>query len=130
MNNSFTNIIFIPTNLRSWEIHTATDPIKEINFKNKNCYVYLTIELSLAPETQDQLLDKFGTTDHSKLFKKISTMSNVVFISDDNFNDFLKKYYHYIYNQDYEFEKVDTVPSPYYQYTGLNYYRLKPLTND
>lgn len=125
MNNSFSNTIFIPTNVRSWNMHHATDPIKEINLKNKNCYVYLSIELSLAPETKDQLIDKFGTDDHSKLFKKISEMNNVVFISDDNYNNFLRAYYHYLYNQDYHFEKVNDDPPSFYQFTGLNYYRLK-----
>lgn len=125
MNNKFQNTIFIPTNLRSWEMHNATDPIKEINFKNKNCYVYLSIELSLTPETKDQLINKFGTDDHSKLFKKISEMNNVVFISDESYNNFLRAYYHYLYNQDYYFEKV--TEAPFYQATGLNYYRLKAI---
>jgi hypothetical protein len=125
MNSNFSNTIFIPTTLRSWEMHNATDPIKEINFKNKNCYVYLTIELSLAPETQDQLLAKFGTYDHAELFKKISGMDNVIFISEDNFNNFLRAYYHYLYKQDYYFEKVTNILPSFYQYTGLSYYRLR-----
>ncbi len=125
MNSNFSNTIFIPTTLRSWEMHNATDPIKEINFKNKNCYVYLTIELSLAPETQDQLLAKFGTYDHAELFKKISAMNNVIFISEDNFNNFLRAYYHYLYKQDYYFEKVTNILPSFYQYTGLSYYRLR-----
>ena len=127
MNSTFTNTIFIPTNLRSWEMHNATDPINEINFKNGNSYVYLTIELSLAPETKDQLIDKFGTADHSLLFKKISQLNNVIFISDETFNNFLKAYYHYIYGQDYYFEPVNPNPPPFLQYTKLNYYRLKQL---
>jgi hypothetical protein len=130
MNDTFKNTIFIPTNLRAWEMHNATDPIKEINFKNKNCYVYLSIELSLAPETKDQLIDKFGTDDHSKLFKKMGKMNNVIFISDDNYNNFLTAYYHYIYNQDYYFEKATQNPPAFYQYTGLNYYRLKSMSHD
>jgi hypothetical protein len=125
INNRFSNTIFIPTNLRSWEMHNATDPINEINFANKNSYVYLTIELSLAPETQDQLLSKFGTTDHAFLFNNISKMNNVVFISDDNFNNFLRAYYHYLYKQNYFFEKISNDMLPFYTATGLNYYRLK-----
>ncbi|MFY9308419.1 MAG: hypothetical protein WAQ28_05135 [Bacteroidia bacterium] len=123
MNNSFSNTVFIPTNLRSWEMHTATDPLREINFKNGNSYVYLSIELSLAPETKEQLKDKFGTDNHAELFKNISEMKNVVFISDDAYNNFLRAYYHYLYNQDYEFEKVGS--PAFTQYTGLNFYRLK-----
>lgn len=125
MNTTFSNTVFIPTNLRSWEMHSATDPVKEINLKNKNSYVYLTIELCTAPETNDQLIDKFGTNDHAKLFKNISEMNNVVFISTDNFNNFLRTYYHYLYNQDYYFEKVKSESASFYQYTGLDYYRLK-----
>jgi hypothetical protein len=125
MNTSFSNTIFIPTNLRSWEMHSATDPVKEINLMNKNSYVYLTIELCTAPETNDQLIDKFGTKDHAKLFKNISEMNNVVFISTDNFNNFLRAYYHYLYNQDYSFEKVKSESASFYQYTGLDYYRVK-----
>jgi hypothetical protein len=125
MNRRFNNTIFIPTNLRSWEMHNATDPLQEINFVNKNSYVYLTIELSLAPETQDQLLSKFGTTDHAALFNNISKMNNVVFISDDNFNNFLRAYYHYLYKQDYFFEKISNDILPFYAATGLNYYKLK-----
>ena len=125
MNNSFSNAVFIPTNLRSWEMHSATDPIKEINLKNKNSYVYLTIELCTAPETSDQLIDKFGTNDHAELFKKISELNNVIFISTDNFNNSLRAYYHYLYNQDYHFEKIKAESASFYQYTGLDYYRLK-----
>ena len=106
-------------------MHNATDPVHEVNFKNKNCYVYLTIELSLAPETQDQLVSKFGTYDHAELFKKISEMNNVVFVSDDNFNNFLRAYYHFLYKQDYYFEQIPNITPSFYQYTGLNYYRLK-----
>ena len=125
--NTFQNTIFIPTNVRSWEMHNGTDPIKEINFKNNNCYVYLSIELSLAPETQDQLMDKFGTFDHAELFKKISIMNNVIFISTDSYNNFLRGYYHYLYNQDYYFEKIRNERPAFYQYTGLDYYRLKKI---
>ena len=125
--NEFSNTIFIPTVLRIWEAHKATDPIKEINFKNGNCYVYLAIELSLAPETTDQLIDKFGTSDHSELFKKISTMDNVIFVSSEEYNNFLRGYYHYLYNQDYYFEKVGNVDPLYFLNTGLNYYRLKKI---
>ena len=127
MNAKFNNTIFIPTNLRSWEMHNATDPIKEINLKNKNNYVYLTIELSLAPETKDQLIDKFKTSNHAELFKNISEMNNVIFISDDNFNNFLRAYYHYIYNQDYYFEKITNEGASFSQFTGLDYYRLKKI---
>lgn len=125
LNNTFSNTVFIPTNLRSWEMHTATDPIKEINFKNGNSYVYLSIELSLAPETKEQLVDKFGTDNHAELFIKISELKNVIFVSDDNYNNFLKAYYHYLYNQDYDFEKVGS--PAFSQYTGLNFYRLKKI---
>ena len=126
MNNRFRDTIFIPTNLRSWEMHNATDPIKEINLKNNNCYLYLSINLSIAPETQDQLLAKFGTFDHAVLFKKISKMNNVIFISDSDYNNFLGLYYHYLYNQDFYFEEVfKDAPSLYN--TGLKYYRLKEL---
>lgn len=125
LNSSFSNTIFIPTNLRSWEMHTATDPVKEINFKNGNNYVYLSIELSLAPETKEQLIDKFGTDSHAELFKRISEMNNVVFISDDNYNNFLRAYYHYLYNQDYDFERIGT--PAFSQYTGLNFYKLKKI---
>ena len=130
MNSRFSNTIFIPTNVRSWEMHNATDPVNEINFENGNSYVYLTIELSLAPETKDQLIDKFGTDDHSKLFKKISKMNNVVFISNNNFNAFLSAYYFHIYGQKYYFEPVDPNPPLFFQPTKLNYYRLKPFAND
>ena len=130
MNSNFSNTIFIPTNIRAWDIHCATDPINEITLKNKNCYVYLTIEGSVTPETQDQLISKFGTNDHSKLFNKISEMNNVIFISEDNYNRFIKSYYHYLYNQDYYFEKDSVVSSSLNKYTGLNYYRFKKGTYD
>lgn len=123
--NQFQNTIFIPTSVRSWEMHNATDPIREINFENGNCYVYLSIELSLAPETKDQLIDKFGTSDHAKLFNNICKMNNVVFISTNDYNNFLRGYYHYLYNQDYYFEKVRNENAPFYENTGLDYYRLK-----
>ncbi len=125
--NSFKNTIFIPTNISAWEVHFATDPIKEMNMLNGNSYVYLSIELSLAPETQDQLIAKFGTNDHSKLFKKISEMDNVVFISDDNYNNFLGAYYHFLYGQDYKFEPVQPYPAPLYKNNGLNYYRVRKM---
>jgi hypothetical protein len=127
MNQQFRNTVFIPTNLRSWEFHNATDPVREINFKNNNSYVYLSIELSLAPETQDQMMDKFKTTDHAKLFLNISSMDNVVFLSDDKYNNFLRSYYHYLYNQDYYFEPAVGGTPSFYQSTGLNYYRLKKM---
>ena len=125
MNSTFRDTVFIPTNLRSWEMHNATDPLKELNFRNNNSYVYLTIELSIVPETQDQLVSKFGTHDHARLFKRISEMDNVVFISEDSFNDFLRTYYYYLYDQDYYFEKATAVPPPFYRTTGLNYFRLR-----
>ena len=125
MNTRFSNTIFIPIPLKAWEMHTSTDPIKEINFKNKNCYVYLSIDICTSPETKEQLLDKFGVYEHSKLFAKIAENPNAVFISDDNYTNFLRAYYHYIYNQDYNFEKVTTDPPAFYQYTGLDYYRLE-----
>ncbi len=125
LNKTFQNTIFIPTNGRAWEMHAATDPIKEINFKNNNSYVYLSIELSLTPEIKDQLSAKFGTSDHSKLFRNIKEMDNVIFISDESYNYFLSAYYHYFYSQDYTFEKVFIHPPLFYQYTGLNYYRIK-----
>jgi hypothetical protein len=125
INNLFSNTIFIPTNLESWEIHRASDPLNEISFKNKNCYVYLSIELSMAPETKDQLIDKFGTSDHANLFKKISEMNNVVFISDEQYNMFLRAYYYYLYNQNYYFEKIgESLPSVY-KTTTFGFYRLK-----
>ena len=123
--NKFSNTIFIPTNVRSWEIHSATDPIREINFRNNNCYVYLSIELSITPETQDQLVKKFGTFDHSELFTKISKMSNVVFISNQNYNRFLITYYHFLYNQDYYFEEVLSYEPVIFKDAKLKYYRLK-----
>ena len=106
-------------------MHNATDPIREINFEKGNCYVYLSIELSLAPETKDQLIDKFGTSDHAELFNNICKMNNVVFISTNDYNNFLRGYYHYLYNQDYYFEKVRNENAPFYENTGLDYYRLK-----
>jgi hypothetical protein len=111
-------------------MHNATDPDNEINFEKGNSYVYLTIELSLAPETKDQLIDKFGTDDHSQLFKKISKMNNVVFISNEKFNAFLRAYYFYIYGQEYYFETVDPNPPPFFRRTNLNYYRLNSIAND
>ncbi len=125
INEKFHKTIFIPTSPRSWEMHNATDPINEINFKNGNSYVYLSIDISQAPETKDQLFNMFGTSDHSELFKNISKMNNVVFISDDNYVNFLGAYYHYLYKQDYYFETVFDYQPFFYQYTGLNYYRLK-----
>ena len=52
--NRFSNTIFIPTNLRSWEIHNATDPINEINFKNNNSYYCCKEEFA---KTKDQRPD-------------------------------------------------------------------------
>jgi hypothetical protein len=127
MNKRFENTVFIPTDVRSWEMHNATDPIREINFQRKNCYVYLSIELSLAPETQDQLEDKFGTADHSKLFQIISEKSNVVFISSESYINFLRGYYYYLYNQSYYFEKVFQDDPTFSSSTGLNFYRLKRI---
>ena len=126
--NRFSNTIFIPTTIRSWEMHNATDPIHEINLLNKNCYVYLSIELSLAPETTDQLIDKFGTADHSKLFDKISKMENVVFIADEQYANFLRAYYYFLYKQGYYFERIFKENTPFYEKTGLNYYRLKKIS--
>ena len=125
INSRFKNTIFIPTVLRSWETHKATDPINEITFKNNNSYVYLSIELCLAPETEDQLITKFGTKDHALLFKKISEMDNVFFISDANYLIYLQDYYHTLYNQEYIFEKVSETLPPFYSRSKLNYYRLK-----
>lgn len=127
MNSRFENTVFIPTDVRSWEMHNATDPILEVNFQKKNCYVYLSIELSLAPETQDQLKEKFGTADHSKLFQRISEKNNVIFISSDSYNNFLRGYYYYLYNQNYYFEKVFQDDVTFTSSTGLNYYRLKRI---
>ncbi len=102
-----------------------TDPINEINLKNGHSLVYLTIELSLAPETQEQLIEKFGTNDHSKLFRKISEMDNVVFISTAGYNKFLVDYYHYFYDQNYTFDPVEPYPASFSRATGLNYYRVR-----
>jgi hypothetical protein len=121
----FSNTIFIPTSIRSWEMHNATDPIKEINLYNNNCYVYLSIELSLAPETKDQMIDKFGTAEHSKLFDNISKMNNVVFIADEGYTRYLRAYYYYLYNQLYEFDKILPENPPFFEATKLNYYRLR-----
>ena len=56
--------------------------------------MYLSIELCLAPETEDQLITKFGTKDHALLFKKISEMDNVFFniyeISQNDKNKVIK----------------------------------------
>ena len=125
--NTFQNTIFILTTVRSWESHNATDPLNEINFKNNNCYVYLSIELSLAPETKDQMVDKFGTSDHNELFKKISAMDNVIWVASEDYNRFLGGYYYYNYGQQYYFEKVRNEKSTFYQFTGLDFYRVRKL---
>ena len=125
INSQFHNTILIPLTVRAWCIHDNSDPIREINFKNNNSFVYLSIDFSLAPETKDQLIAKFGTSNHSELFKRISCMNNVIFISNEPYNNFIRVYYYYLYNQNFTFEKVITSDDIFEKETGIGYYRLR-----
>ena len=110
----------------SWDRNAITDSIPMFfdipdEYKNSKLNrVYKDIKFS-NPVTAEIFLKFRYDINRSSPDKKILSQD----ISTDNFNNSLRAYYHYLYNQDYHFEKIKAESASFYQYTGLDYYRLK-----